>query len=679
MFSLFHRRATSPVSADVPDPEIRDFLRERADEVGLDLPPLGHTPRRWWTPWRAPAGTTPDLPADNGAFLTFFLRRRTGILILAIVLRTINFTINALIPWAMGRLIDIGLRSGFGPQLVAPSTTFLALIVVAAIANGSTQMTDNSLWMSASMGSVRGVGGKLSRSGRAVKKKMPAGDVVTALMTDADYFGGAFGWTPEIFGSVISTAVVVILMFRASLPLGLIIIIGLPLVILGTTLLVKPLQAKQAVAREEQGVLTTISTDAVSGLRVLRGIGGEDVYNATYQAQSARVRDAGIRVASTSAMLNMLRNSMPLVFTAVIVGIGAVLAFDGAITVGQLVAFYGYTSFLRTPISVAVNVIQQYTRAWVGVKKMTRVLAIEPLTDDSHVTSDAADRSVHETEAPAPATSSCLDWTRATLEDPISGVIVRPGRVTALVSADPDITAAIARRLGRVDDRDEMFVDGRDARTIPLDEVRRSVVLSEAEFQIFAGSLREEVEGAEAPVHRSRGVTELIQRELIEASTRREDILFRPDPDRDDTRWEDALHVADAHDVVSSLPGRLDGAIAEKGRNLSGGQRQRVALARAVAADSPILIAVEPTSAVDSHTEARIAERLAYARQGRTTVLVTASPLVLERCDEVVVVSTDGHEVVRGSHEELRAAAETGDTGAVEYRSIVSRKVGEPE
>ncbi|MEH0829989.1 ABC transporter ATP-binding protein, partial [Micromonospora sp. CPCC 205714] len=118
---------------------------------------------------------------------------------------------------------------------------------------------------------------------------------------------------------------------------------------------------------------------------------------------------------------------------------------------------------------------------------------------------------------------------------------------------------------------------------------------------------------------------------------------------------EAALAAASATDIVEALPGGLDGEVAERGREFSGGQRQRLRLARALVADPETLILVEPTSAVDAHTEARIAERLGPARRGRTTLVCTTSPLVLGHADHVVFVE-DGKVVAEGRHEELLAA-----------------------
>ena len=78
--------------------------------------------------------------------------------------------------------------------------------------------------------------------------------------------------------------------------------------------------------------------------------------------------------------------------------------------------------------------------------------------------------------------------------------------------------------------------------------------------------------------------------------------------DDGDDAWADAaLHAAGAEDLLRILPEGYDTRILDRGANLSGGQRQRIALARAVAADAPVLVLHDPTTAVDAVTEQNIA------------------------------------------------------------------------
>ena len=127
-----------------------------------------------------------------------------------------------------------------------------------------------------------------------------------------------------------------------------------------------------------------------------------------------------------------------------------------------------------------------------------------------------------------------------------------------------------------------------------------------------------------------------------------------------------ALDTASAGDVLEALPDGLDSVVAERGRSFSGGQRQRLVLARALAIDPEILVLVEPTSAVDAHTEARIASRLRGHRAGRTTVVTSTSPLMLDAADTVAFLDA-GRIAAVGTHAELLATHPA-------YRRVVTRE-----
>ena len=200
------------------------------------------------------------------------------------------------------------------------------------------------------------------------------------------------------------------------------------------------------------------------------------------------------------------------------------------------------------------------------------------------------------------------------------------------MSARPQESTAIADRLGRFGGDGAVRLGHTALEDLPLSVVRRRIVVSEADPVLFAGTLRSELD----PWGRA-GDAEILE----------------------------AISVANAEDILDALPEGLDANVDERGRSFSGGQRQRLVLARALLADPEILVLVEPTSAVDAHTEARIARRLRDARAGRTTVVVTTSPLVLDQADRAVLVA-GGRVVAQGTHRELLA-------DRPDYRETVTR------
>ena len=200
------------------------------------------------------------------------------------------------------------------------------------------------------------------------------------------------------------------------------------------------------------------------------------------------------------------------------------------------------------------------------------------------------------------------------------------------MSALPDETSALADRLGRLVDDCGVMLGETPLDRLPLEVVRRRILVSEPDPLIFSGTLRTELD----PWSRAS-----------------------------DDEITTAIEVAAAEDVLVALPAGLDEIVDERGRSFSGGQRQRLVLVRALLSNAEILVLVEPTSAVDAHTEARIARQLHDFRAGRTTVVVTASPLVLDRADAVVLIA-DGRVEATGTHRELLRTSQT-------YRDVVTR------
>lgn len=584
---------------------------------------------------REPVTPPEEFPSEPLAIVAKVFRLNWKLLLGCTALATANFIAAALLPWSIGLMLDTGLEGGVTRALLPGAIVTLLLIGIAA-ASSFLEPVAVMLWLHGAWDPVRRLLRRLFYRRTDVSRDVPSGDIVATITTDADKIGGLLAFMPDALGSAIAFVYVAIMMVHLSVPLGLFVAIGMPILMVGISQIIRPLQKKIAEQREAQGTLTTLASDAVVGLRVLRGVGGEDVYNEKYRAQSDVVMEAGIRAAKPRAALNAIQTAGPALFTAIVVGGGLVLSYSGQFTPGQLFTFYGYTAFLSMPIGAITQAIQMGTRGWVGAKKLSRVMGAQPLATD-----DAVDPTT-----PAPA------WAEADLTDDRTGITIRGGRMTALVSAQPAETAALATRLTRIDDTDDVHVGGIDLRSIPIDDVRHHIVLSGEIAELFTGTLRSALLGPDAADIVPRTVAEQVADvHSVDGDSR--GLFGEPDgEDPRDQHLHSVLQIADAYDVVTSVDGGLNGQIAERGRSLSGGQRQRVALARALANDPDIAVLIEPTSAVDSHTEARIAERVAQARKGKTTVVVTSSPLVLDQCDDVILVDHD-REIVRGLHREL--------------------------
>ncbi len=99
-----------------------------------------------------------------------------------------------------------------------------------------------------------------------------------------------------------------------------------------------------------------------------------------------------------------------------------------------------------------------------------------------------------------------------------------------------------------------------------------------------------------------------------------------------------ACEIADADEFISQLPNKYQTVLGEFGANLSGGQRQRLAIARGILTNPPVLILDEATAGLDPVSESHVLNRLLEYRKGKTTILITHRPSVINRADWIVLI-----------------------------------------
>ncbi|MEV0558269.1 MULTISPECIES: ABC transporter ATP-binding protein [unclassified Streptomyces] len=459
--------------------------------------------------------------------------------------------------------------------------------------------------------------------GSALTRRVAAGEIVAVSTGDVE----KIGWFVEAVSRFTAAAVTIVLVCVALVvyqpALGVVVAVGVPVLALAVLPLLPRATRRADFQREKAGHATELASDTVAGLRVLRGIGGEELFLDRYRRASQEVRHAAVRSARMWALISAIQVLLPGLLLIVVVWHGVNLARDGRITVGELVTVYSAVMLLTYPLRHFEEIAMAYSFSRPSAKRAARVLSLERATDGEG-----------SREAVVPA---------GDLYDPATGLLAPAGRLTAVVCGDPDAAGVLAERLGgHAADSSELpsaLVGGVPLDELPLDSARSAVLVQDKDPVLLSGTLRE----------------------LLDV------------PASGDVSSEEALAAAQCGDVLDALAqGSLDAAdpmdarITERGRSLSGGQRQRLALARSLITDPEVLVLDEPTSAVDSHTEARIADGVRSLRQGRTTVVFTSSPLLLDHADRVVLVH-EGEVAAVGVHRELLHSEPR-------YRAVVTRE-----
>ncbi len=515
-------------------------------------------------------------------------------------------------PYLVARAIDDGLRARDNRALAVWVLAILVAGVALAYLGIMRHRTMTFVREDATARSAGVLLRHLSRIGAMLPRKLAAGEVATVTGSDVGHVSEVLTMTGPGVGAVIAYAVVAVVLWSFSPLLAAFVLLGVPAIAVLIGPLLRRLEQAESAYRHEQGILTTRAGDIVAGLRVLAGVGGRGLFGRRYAARSQKLLAEGYRVGAVGSWIEAGMIVIPGMFLAAVVWLAARMAGAGDISIGEMVAVYGYVAILVIPVWFLLEGGYELIRGRVAAR---RIIALLNLTPD-----EAGGQALE----PAPAGP-------ADLHDPASGLRVPYGRLLGVAASDPEAAVALADRLGRFVASDVSW-GGMPLADMPLDEVRARILVADHDSYIFGGTLRDIL-----VVRRRTGDAEI---------------------------WA-ALRAASAEDVVGALPHGLATLVSTRARTLSGGERQRVRLARALLAEPEVLILLEPSSAVDAHTEARIARRLREARSGRTTVVLTTSPLMLGHADTVALLD-DGRIVATGTHAELveRDAA---------YRALVHR------
>lgn len=511
-----------------------------------------------------------------------------------------------------------------GRDLALAGGLLLVLGVLIAVGDTMLHRTAVTNWITAAARVQQLLARKTAELGSALTRRVAAGEVVAVSTGDVE----KIGWFVEALSRFAAAATALVLIcvgLVLYLPaLGVLVAIGTPVLALAMLPLLPRATRRADLQREKAGRATELASDTVAGLRVLRGIGGEDLFLDRYRRASQEVREAAVRSARMWAVISAVQVFLPGVLLISLVWYGATLARDGRIDIGQLVTVYSAATLMLFPLRNVEEIAMAYSFSRPSAQRAVRVLSLHRTTRSS--TADAAPP--------------------GDVYDPVTGLMAPQGLFTAVVCGDPDEAGRLAERLGGHAEQDDasappsVLLGGVPLDDLPLAVARASVLVQDKDPVLLSGTLRE----------------------LLDV------------PSSGDVPPGDALAAAQCGDVLDALAQAsadtagdpMDTRITERGRSLSGGQRQRLALARSLVTDPEVLVLDEPTSAVDSHTEARVAAGVERLRRGRTTVAFASSPLLLDLADRVVLLH-EGTVVAAGTHRELLR-------DEPRYRAVVTRE-----
>ncbi|MFJ2197734.1 ABC transporter transmembrane domain-containing protein [Streptomyces violaceusniger] len=555
----------------------------------------------------------------------------------------------------MGALVSFPIAIGFGVQAVVDRSgsrlamagaLMVGLTALTALGDAMLHRAAVTNWITAAARVQQLLARKAVELGSALTRKVAAGEVVAVSTGDVEKIGWFVEALSRFTAAAITTVAVCVALVLYQPALGLVVAVGVPALALAVLPLLPRAARRADEQREKAGRATELASDTVAGLRVLRGIGGEELFLGRYRHASQEVRIAAVRSARMWALIAAVQVALPGLLLIGVVWYGASLARDGRIEVGELVTVYSAVTFLLFPLRHFEEIAMAYSFSRPSARRAARVLALRRSSPDSEgaATVDGDERGKVQ-EATAPLGGD--------LYDPASGMLAPSGLLTAVVCGDPDAAGRLADRLGGHPTHDgpgdgdpggapSALLGGVALDEVPLTAARAAVLVQDKDPVLLSGALTELLD-----VPRSGEVTAEKALEAAQCG----DVL-------------DALAQASAAEADGAGPMRT--RITERGRSLSGGQRQRLALARSLVTDPEVLVLDEPTSAVDSHTEARIADGVRGLRAGRTTIVLTSSPLLLDRADRVVFVP-DGQAAGVGTHRELLGTDPA-------YRAVVTRE-----
>ena len=443
------------------------------------------------------------------------------------------------------------------------------------------------------------------------------GTLMFKLSNEADAAGQIVVAIPALIQAVVTVVLMLVISFRIDPVLAVISLAVVPCIYCSAGFYTRRIQPRVYHVRNLEGQTLSIIYEAMSMLRVVVSFGREGHEYSRFRTQGETAVGARVGLTVRQTIFSLAVSMITALGTAAVLGIGAYQALHHQLTAGELLVILGYVGAMYRPLEQISGTFTSLQQTFIGFRYALDLLDTEPEIKD-------APGAVSLGQVQGRVTFQGVDFAyrdrASTLED--ISFDVEPGGQVAIVGPTGAGKTTLVSLMMRFYDpnRGRILLDGHDLRDVTLRSLRDQISVVLQEPLLFSGTIYDNIR---------YGKLEATEAQVIAAAK-----------------------AANAHNFIEQLPEGYRTTIGEQGATLSGGERQRICVARAFLKDAPVLILDEPTSSIDSRTEAVILDSLEVLMEGRTSFMI-AHRLSTVRHAGLILVLSGGRIVERGMHQEL--------------------------
>ncbi|MGM9955462.1 MAG: ABC transporter ATP-binding protein [Peribacillus sp.] len=547
-----------------------------------------------------------------------YLEKQKAGLVIAILFVVLSTLLGLSGPYLIGRIIDHYII----PKDITGTVRMLG--VLAAVYIGSSLFTwmQTAIMINVSLRTIRTLRKDLYDKFHTLSLRFfdnrVHGDLMSRVTNDIDQLNNALSQSViQIFNSLLMIAGVTIAMFSMNALLAVVTLLIVPLMILTTKKIIKYSSSNFIKRQRDLGELNGFIEESISGTEVITLFGKEEKVFSQFSAVNERLRHSSMAADTVSGFLGPINNFINNIGLAIVIGVGALMAVKGTVTVGLIAAFVTYSRQFFRPINQLSSLLNTFQSAIAGAERVFEILDETPDMKDKK---DAI---------PVDAFKGDVEFTDVhfgySKDQPILKGInftASAGQTIALVGPTGSGKTTIINLLSRFYevDQGQINMDGRNIQDYKISDLRKKIGIVLQDTFLFSGTILENIR---------YGRLDATDSEVIEAAK-----------------------VASAHGFIKHLPDQYQTRITTGGLNLSQGQKQLLAIARAILADSDVLILDEATSSIDTRTEIEIQKGVNRLTEGRTSFVIAHRLKTIETADKILVIK-DGEIIEMGTHHEL--------------------------